>query len=440
MNEKIDVNVETLQPFTRLLMTIGELPTSYLMSMTYYEQIIWFTKYLQDTVIPTINNNAQAVEEVQQIVMDLQDYINNYFDNLDLQEEVNTKIDEMVEDGTLERIINQEILGEIQEDLAEINSNNTIFIGDSYGASSDSWIDKLATIMGLTIGTNAYKIAQSGYGFARTNMQFLTLLQNQESNIPNKNLIKNVIVAGGLNDTNAESESSISTAITYFCNYVNQTYPNANIYIACIGWHENPTINDSHSGLREKVVNQVLPAYSQAGRNKNTFFLDGPQYIMHYYNFYGEDASHPNASAQSYIARGIHQAMHSPYKFTSTAENISLTSGGHVNVQIKENKLIARFYGNLSNDVLPTGTDKGNKVINLTADKLAHYIRYVNDNSFLLVTCNVRYDTNDWIPTPAKISINTNGILQLQLLKCISNDITGINLNNNPIVFDLLYF
>lgn len=105
MNENIETKVEKLRPFTRILMTIGELPTSYLMSMTYYEQIIWFTKYLQETVIPTVNNNATAVEEVQNVVIELQNYVNNYFDNLDVQEEINNKLDEMVEDGTLQEII-----------------------------------------------------------------------------------------------------------------------------------------------------------------------------------------------------------------------------------------------------------------------------------------------------------------------------------------------
>ena len=107
MNENIDTKVEKLQPFTRILMTIGELPTSYLMSMTYYEQLIWFTKFLQDQVIPAVNNNATAVEELQTLFVELQTYVNNYFDNLDIQEEINNKLDEMAESGELTEIIAQ---------------------------------------------------------------------------------------------------------------------------------------------------------------------------------------------------------------------------------------------------------------------------------------------------------------------------------------------
>lgn len=98
--------IETLRPFTRFLCTIGELPTSYLVSMTYEEQLIWFCNYLEKTVIPTINNNAEAVEELKNLVLELQ----HYLDNLDLQDEVDNKLDEMAEDGTLANLINQEIL------------------------------------------------------------------------------------------------------------------------------------------------------------------------------------------------------------------------------------------------------------------------------------------------------------------------------------------
>ena len=105
MNEKLDIDVKTLRPFTKFIYTIGELPTSYLISMTYEEQLIWLCNYLTNTVIPTINNNAEAVKEVQDLVTQLQNYINNYFNNLDVQEEINNKLDQMAQDGTLQEII-----------------------------------------------------------------------------------------------------------------------------------------------------------------------------------------------------------------------------------------------------------------------------------------------------------------------------------------------
>ena len=97
--------VETLAPFTKFCVSIGAIPSSYKESLTYEEQLIWLMNYLQNTVIPTVNNNAEALEEVQRLMVQLQEYVDNYFENLDVQEEINNKLDEMAENGTLEEII-----------------------------------------------------------------------------------------------------------------------------------------------------------------------------------------------------------------------------------------------------------------------------------------------------------------------------------------------
>lgn len=132
MNEQTNINVEKLRPFTKLLMTIGTLPTSYLMSMTYLEQVTWFCNYLQNVVIPTINNNAQAVEELQDII-----------NNLDLQDEVDTKLDEMAESGQLTDIIAQYL------DLAGVLAFNNI--------------SEMASATNITNGSICYTLGQTTY-------------------------------------------------------------------------------------------------------------------------------------------------------------------------------------------------------------------------------------------------------------------------------------
>ena len=97
--------IDGLKPFGRFIMTIGQLPASYLVSMTYEEQLIWLCNYLENTVIPTVNNNGEAVEELQNLYIELKSYVDNYFENLDVQEEINNKLDEMAESGQLESII-----------------------------------------------------------------------------------------------------------------------------------------------------------------------------------------------------------------------------------------------------------------------------------------------------------------------------------------------
>ena len=107
MNNKPETKIGYVSPIKRICMSIGELPTSYLETMSYYEMLIWFVEFLKNNVIPVVNNNSEATEELQQLFIELQNYVNNYFDNLDVQEEINNKLDEMLEDGSLEQIIEQ---------------------------------------------------------------------------------------------------------------------------------------------------------------------------------------------------------------------------------------------------------------------------------------------------------------------------------------------
>lgn len=103
-------NIETIEsPFRRFATTIGVFPTAFTDAMTYYECLAYLVKYLEETVIPAVNENAEALTELQQYYIQLKSYVENYFTNLDVQEEINNKLDIMAEDGTLERLIGEYI-------------------------------------------------------------------------------------------------------------------------------------------------------------------------------------------------------------------------------------------------------------------------------------------------------------------------------------------
>ena len=95
------INIENLKPFPKFCYTIGMIPSSYKENLTYEEQLLWLCDYLENTVIPTVNNNGMAVEELQNLLVQLKDYVDNYFENLDVQEEIDKKLDEMAQDGSL---------------------------------------------------------------------------------------------------------------------------------------------------------------------------------------------------------------------------------------------------------------------------------------------------------------------------------------------------
>ena len=100
-----DKDVQGLKPFRHFCMSLGVIPSSYLEAMTNEELLLWFCDFLQNKVIPTVNNNAECVQELQELFTQLRTYVNDYFTNLDVQEEINNKLNDMAQDGSLEDII-----------------------------------------------------------------------------------------------------------------------------------------------------------------------------------------------------------------------------------------------------------------------------------------------------------------------------------------------
>lgn len=88
--------VMPLPPFLGFL--ASNIPAVYDNTLSYYEELTALIKYLQDTVVPALNADSEAITV-------LSNYVEHYFDNLDVQEEINNKLDQMAEDGTLQEII-----------------------------------------------------------------------------------------------------------------------------------------------------------------------------------------------------------------------------------------------------------------------------------------------------------------------------------------------
>lgn len=97
---------QTLRPFTKFCMSIGAIPSSYLNSLSYYETLLWLINFLEKTIIPAMENSFDAITELQELYIELKNYIDNYFNTTDFQQQINNKLDEMAENGTLANIIN----------------------------------------------------------------------------------------------------------------------------------------------------------------------------------------------------------------------------------------------------------------------------------------------------------------------------------------------
>lgn len=150
-----------LKPLPNLCCSTGAIPASYLESLSYEQQLMWLCHYLETVVIPSVNQNASSIKQLQslfkslmkyydnlvkyvndtnkhiiqyinntlnqivnfintsnknmtdfinQVIDDMKKYIDDSFADLNVQDEINNKLDQMVEDGTLAMIINQQVL------------------------------------------------------------------------------------------------------------------------------------------------------------------------------------------------------------------------------------------------------------------------------------------------------------------------------------------
>lgn len=95
-------------PFMRYCSAI--IPTMFDDSLSYYEVLCALNRFIQKNLVEVINNNAKVTEEYIKLVNELKEYVENYFENLDVQEEVNNKIDEMVESGEFETLISNYLI------------------------------------------------------------------------------------------------------------------------------------------------------------------------------------------------------------------------------------------------------------------------------------------------------------------------------------------
>ena len=98
------------------------LPLVYDDSLSYYELLCKVVNYLND-VISNVDGLKTDVDNLIKAYDELQDYVNNYFDSIDVQTEINNKLDSMVEDGTLGSLISDLTFNPINVYYAGIQPN-----------------------------------------------------------------------------------------------------------------------------------------------------------------------------------------------------------------------------------------------------------------------------------------------------------------------------
>lgn len=434
-------NIQQLKPvntvqniINKFCYTIGVIPTCYTLGMTPEEQILAIGRYLEETVIPALNNNAEAVVELQNLYVELKNYVDNYFDNLDVQDEINNKLNQMVEDGTFDDIINNTLFNQLNEKIDNIENKITIMIGDSYGEGTadttegkyTSWCDLLAKYLQID-NTNLYfKKAVGSTGFEKqgsTNQVFQNLLEDVASQITDKTLVDKIIVCGGYNDATVDSitSSSLNTAIQNFINYASNTFPNATVYIGMLAYNNNT--GESATTIRTRLQNIVLPTYvNSINNNQNKCcYLNGVENVMKDLSLFSTDHIHPNQLGYYKLAKAIFCALKSGgasyCQSVQPMKNLSLDSA-----VFDEDTSVFEFsktlYGNLTNVYLHLDL-----LFNAPIDPITNYLivsdgttengsqSYAIGSSNLRIPCNfiVSTSNNRFLTLIGQIKIQTDG-------------------------------
>lgn len=321
MNKDINVTPD-LEPTTNL----GAFKFFALTNFPYIEQTFdTLTNYeLMCKIVEELNkfiknNNATNTNVINlyNAFVSLQDYVNQYFSDLNVQNEINNKLDQMASDGTLDNIINQEIFGQLNTDLTNLKNkvgnealpspdssvsqninilNNKIndindYINtlnmDQLVIFGDSWTNETSDknlwpeLVRNSLNLNKNNYGQSGALICgnRTNdlTNQISLFTNSEID---KNKVKFIIILAGINDYRAsETTNNIITYLNNFYSQLTTLCPNAKlIYISNC---QSPKTaiqsrywNDIAKGLQYFSCIKLDHIFSASNMTSNMFHLN----------------------------------------------------------------------------------------------------------------------------------------------------------------------
>ena len=293
---------------------------------------------------------------LQDAFNDLKSYVQDYFKNLDVQEEINNKLDSLVANGYFDTFLN--------DYFKNLKKRVFILIGDSYGENpyeyKGGWTTPFKNFSDLTEGVDCFTNCVGGTGFVKTGntgKTFLDLLKDINISTVNPGDVTDILVCGGCNDVDT-TYNDLNTAILAFRNYCKQHFVNANINISMIGIFKA-------SGRRKLLLSTVLRSY-QLAVNYGMLYIDSTC-CLHRYDFIGEDGIHPTSAGCINIGRNLYNALFIGqgtqlinYNEESLSGGTDITYGGTNKIYGFSNNGVI-YFGMIRNTVLTFG-----KTINIT--------------------------------------------------------------------------
>lgn len=251
----------------------------------------------------TMNQNFDNLEEAFDA---LKSFVDNFFDTLDLSGIVDEKLEEMKENGELDSI-----LASVGFKLYKKGgSRYFLIIGDSYsdpnrGGFDHGWASVAMSCLNRSFGSTAFIHQLGGAGFvgAGQGKTFEDLLDDAIADASiSKPAITDIVVAGGCNDKN-ENANSITTAVYNFAAKARGNYPNATVWVACIGGFVNVS-DEWHLAFMERV-------YQTACQYNWVNYIYNGLYCMSTNECFDTDGIHPTYEGCMRIGRMISGALES---------------------------------------------------------------------------------------------------------------------------------
>ena len=295
-------------------------------AVTNYQLLCKVVEYL-NKVIDNNNKQNDNINQLEQNFITLYNYVKDYFDNLDVQKEINMKLDEMSEDGTLAKIINQDIFSELNKKINILSPKNKkiIFVGDSFIANYEkNW----AYYVKANLSVDGYIWGVGGSGFSVPDYQWIDIMKRRETLVADKESITDIIFASGGNDNS--HVSTLYNDMADIKRYINTTYPNAQISVAFLGW----------TGIQKNrlIYKDGRNAYISNSIKLGFRYLTGCEWVLHNYKYLKDNTAvnendylHPTDEGCEALGNAVTLAFLNGFVNIYYEENIFLTKGDSLN-------------------------------------------------------------------------------------------------------------
>lgn len=376
--------------------------------LTAYGLFCRLAEKVNELVTNNNNLNDDMVLYIQKFNA-LKTYVETYLENLDVQDEIDNKLDEMAQDGTLDRIINENIFQELntkintleqttsenfenvdnqiqqtntdlqnltnaQNPISLYKGKNLVVFGDSFtdpvnqNSVNGHWVNRVCQATGM----NAFNFAKGAASIMRPynsyRMQLNRALQmtaEEKQNtsvvimyVPDTDIIEDI----NLNDYYTEVDSLLELIV--------QNFPNSKIIFAGFTWRVNYLYDEYNNKM-----NQILFNVERNSSKYPVVFLKNCRFWLLGLTGYYQNQYHPNEAGYNVIAQyfinAIYGGTNDTYRdtFITDLSLPNLTDDNYCEFQVINGQVSLKMFLAFDTDI----TNYHEKILNIPTIAIPHH-------------------------------------------------------------------